>query len=69
MRRAGAARARGDGDSVAERPQRRPFKYFPAGAPPRIFVRCDRLPAGVNPVWDNRPGGGMRFVGPEDGGR
>lgn len=41
------------------------FKYFP-DAPPRIFVRCDPLPAGVNPVWDNRPGEGTRFVGPDD---
>lgn len=41
------------------------FKYFPA-APPRIFVRCDPLPAGVNPIWHNRPGEGMRFKGPDD---
>jgi hypothetical protein len=41
------------------------FKYFP-DAPPKIFVRCDPLPAGVNPVRDNRPGEGIRFVGPDD---
>mgnify|MGYP006273001897 CR=1 FL=1 len=39
------------------------YKYFDA-APPRLFVRCDPLPAGVNPIWDNRAGEGMRFVGP-----
>ena len=25
-------------------------------APPRIFVRCDPLPAGVNPIWTQTPG-------------
>lgn len=41
------------------------FKYFPE-APLRIFVRCDPLPAGIDPIWDNRPGEGMRFMGPDD---
>ena len=39
------------------------FKYFD-DAPARLFVRWDPLPAGVNPIWDNRAGEGMRFVGP-----
>jgi len=39
------------------------FDYFPA-APPRIFVRCDPLPAGVNPRWEN-PAAARRYVGPE----
>lgn len=39
------------------------FKYFDT-APARIFVRCEPLPVGVNPIWDTRSGEGMRFVGP-----
>lgn len=32
--------------------------------PPRLYVRCDPLPAGVNPIWDPPPGEeGRRFVG------
>ena len=32
-------------------------------APRRIFVRCDPLPAGVNPIWNPRPGEtARRFV-------
>ena len=31
--------------------------------PPRIFVRCDPLPAGVNPIWTPPPGAvARRFV-------
>ncbi|MFM7207580.1 MAG: DUF6717 family protein [Planctomycetaceae bacterium] len=31
--------------------------------PPRIFVRCDPLPAGVDPIWTPPPGvAGRRFV-------
>jgi len=25
-------------------------------APPRIYVRCDPLPAGTNPIWNPQPG-------------
>jgi hypothetical protein len=32
-------------------------------APRRIFVRCDPLPAGVDPIWNPRPGEtARRFV-------
>ena len=32
-------------------------------APRRIFVRCDPLPAGVNPIWNPQPGEqARRFV-------
>jgi len=31
--------------------------------PPRIFVRCDPLPAGIDPIWNPPPGvSGRRFV-------
>ena len=31
--------------------------------PERLYVRCDPLPAGVNPIWNPRPGDeGRRFV-------
>ena len=31
--------------------------------PRRLYVRCDPLPAGVNPIWEPRPGEeGHRFV-------
>ena len=31
--------------------------------PKRLYVRCDPLPAGVNPIWNPRPGEeGRRFV-------
>ena len=40
--------------------------YF-HGAPPRIFVRADRLPAGVDPIWDPPPGEiARRFVAPPE---
>jgi len=29
-------------------------------APPRIYVRCDPLPVGVNPIWDPPPGAVVR---------
>jgi hypothetical protein len=33
--------------------------------PRRLYVRCDPLPAGVNPIWDPPPGEyGRRFVEP-----
>jgi len=36
--------------------------------PPRIYVRCDPLPAGVNPIWTPPPGvPGRRFVEPPRG--
>lgn len=32
-------------------------------APPRIFVRCDPLPAGIDPIWNPKPGEtARRFV-------
>lgn len=38
--------------------------YF-QNPPPRIYVRCDPLPAGVDPVWNPPPGvSGRRFVEP-----
>jgi hypothetical protein len=39
------------------------FKYFDS-APPCIFVRCEPLPVGIDPIWDDRIGQGRRFVGP-----
>ena len=39
------------------------YRYFDA-APPRLLVRCDALPPGVNPIWDDRAGEGIWFVGP-----
>ena len=41
------------------------FHYFEA-APERIFVRCDPLPAGVNPRWEKPAGGASRYVGPAE---
>lgn len=36
--------------------------YF-QNPPPRLFVRCDPLPAGVNPIWNPTEGQrGRRFV-------
>jgi hypothetical protein len=36
--------------------------YF-VDPPQRLYVRCDPLPAGVNPIWDPPPGEeGRRFV-------
>jgi len=33
--------------------------------PQRLYVRCDPLPAGVDPIWNPRPGEeGQRFVEP-----
>lgn len=40
------------------------FRYF-RRAPRRIFVRCDPLPEGVNPIW-NDGGRGRRYVGAGD---
>jgi hypothetical protein len=40
------------------------FCYFDE-APPRIFVRAESLPKGVNPIWTPEPEQpGRRFVGP-----
>jgi hypothetical protein len=31
--------------------------------PKRLYVRCDPLPAGVNPIWESPGGGhGRRFI-------
>lgn len=33
--------------------------------PRRLYIRCDPLPAGVNPIWNPPPGHpGRRFVEP-----
>ena len=40
------------------------FKYFDE-APQRLFVRCEPLPEGVNPRWENPSSEAMRYVGPE----
>jgi len=40
------------------------FLYFQS-APPLIYVRAEKLPVGVNPIWDSDGSEGRRFVGPE----
>ncbi|MFM8890046.1 MAG: DUF6717 family protein [Planctomycetia bacterium] len=38
--------------------------YF-ENPPERLYVRCDPLPSGVDPIWNPPPGGeGRRFVSP-----
>lgn len=40
------------------------FLYFQS-APPLIYVRAEKLPVSVNPIWDRDGSEGRRFVGPE----